>query len=70
MSKCHIVGNLMLRLMFLFPVMIIKRIMGVLPTQMVSLFTLCMLGNFRHVKINGSPVSLTENSAVFRKTDF
>ena len=24
----------------------------------------------RHVKINGSPVSLTENSAVFRKTDF
>ena len=23
----------------------------------------------RHVKINGSPVSLTENSAVFRKTD-
>ena len=25
---------------------------------------------FRHVKINGSPVSLTENSAVFRKTDF
>ena len=25
---------------------------------------------YRHVKINGSPVSLTENSAVFRKTDF
>ena len=25
--------------------------------------------NSRHVKINGSPVSLTENSAVFRKTD-
>ena len=24
----------------------------------------------RHVKINGSPVSLTENSAVFRITDF
>ena len=24
----------------------------------------------RHVKINGSPVSLTENSVVFRKTDF
>ena len=24
----------------------------------------------RHVKINGSPVSLTENSAFFRKTDF
>ena len=24
----------------------------------------------RHVKINGSPVSLTENSAIFRKTDF
>ena len=24
----------------------------------------------RHVKINGSSVSLTENSAVFRKTDF
>ena len=24
----------------------------------------------RHVKINGSPVSLTENSAVFCKTDF
>ena len=25
---------------------------------------------YRHVKINGSPMSLTENSAVFRKTDF
>ena len=25
---------------------------------------------YRHVKINGSPVSLTENSAVFRNTDF
>ena len=24
----------------------------------------------RHVKINGSSVSLTENSAIFRKTDF
>ena len=24
----------------------------------------------RHVKFNGSPMSLTENSAVFRKTDF
>ena len=26
--------------------------------------------NCRHVKIKGSPVSLTENYAVFRKTDF
>ena len=25
---------------------------------------------YRHVMINGSPVSLTKNSAVFRKTDF
>ena len=37
-------------------------------------FILLHLGVFvnitRHVKINGSPVSLTENSAVFRKTDF
>ena len=24
----------------------------------------------RHVKINGSPVSLRENSTIFRKTDF
>ena len=32
-------------------------------------FTLSSISS-RHVKINGSPVSLTENSAVFRKTDF
>ena len=25
---------------------------------------------YRHVKINGSPMSLTENSAVLRKMDF
>ena len=29
-----------------------------------------MQTDYRHVKINGSPVSLTENSAVFRKTTF
>ena len=34
-----------------------------------KLITLCRVPTSRHVKINGSPVSLTENSAVFRKTD-
>ena len=32
------------------------------------LLLVCLM-MIRHVKINGSPVSLTENSAVFRKTD-
>ena len=36
-----------------------------LSTSVAVVGTVC-----RHVKINGSPVSLTENSAVFRKTDF
>ena len=39
--------------------------------QTASLTSVTLLMHFsRHVKINGSPVSLTENSAVFRKTDF
>ena len=38
--------------------------------QDISCIKFLVVSDFRHVKCNGSPVSLTEKGTVFHKTDF